>query len=597
MRSIRFAVAILIAAVLAAPLGAAAAGSAKPTRNTVIFVADGLRYGSVTPERTPNLARLKQAGVDFTNSHSLYPTLTTVNASAIATGHYIGDTGDFANVIYTGFPVAALGGTTLPFLEDNEILDEVSAHFGGNYLNETSFVDAARKAGFATAVIGKQGPARIQALTAANDNSGTVIIDDATGNKGGYPLPPDLQKAMTEAFVTPGTPPVSVPNYTQEVYLAKLAARVVLPRLKASGKPFVLVFWSRDPDASQHGTKDSLGEVRPGINSPTAEAGVRDADTAFGMILDALATLDLDSNTNIFVTADHGFATIARQSATSVAAKPAAQKGAPGELPPGFVALDIASALKLPLYNPYKNFARIAYEKGETPSYGSAHIGGSAKHPDIIVAANGGSSLIYLPGRNARERARDVVAVLMKQDYVSGLFVNDGLGKIPGTLPMSAVGLMGSAKTLQPAIYVNFRSFSTGCPDPLMCTAEVTDSPLKTGQGMHGSFSRAETRNFMAAIGPDFKTGFADPAPVSNADIVPTMAHLAGITLPSKGALKGRVIGEAITGGEPVTATRKRVASAPGPDGLETVLDMQMVGETPYFDAAGFPGRTVGLSP
>jgi hypothetical protein len=75
------------------------------------------------------------------------------------------------------------------------------------------------------------------------------------------------------------------------------------------------------------------------------------------------------------------------------------------------------------------------------------------------------------------------------------------------------------------------------------------------------------------------------------------MAHLAGITLPSKGALKGRVIGEAITGGEPVTATRKRVVSAPGPDGLETVLDMQLVGETPYFDAAGFPGRTVGLSP
>jgi len=29
---------------------------------------------------------------------------------------------------------------------------------------------------------------------------------------------------------------------------------------------------------------------------------------------------------------------------------------------------------------------------------------------------------------------------------------------------------------------------------------------------------------------------------------------------------------------------------------LVTVLDMQQVGETRYFDAAGFPGRTVGLS-
>jgi len=49
------------------------------------------------------------------------------------------------------------------------------------------------------------------------------------------------------------------------------------------------------------------------------------------------------------------------------------------------------------------------------------------------------------------------------QDYVSGVFVNDKLGKIPGALSMSDVGLMGGARTPQPAIFVNFRSFSTGC--------------------------------------------------------------------------------------------------------------------------------------
>ena len=38
------------------------------------------------------------------------------------------------------------------------------------------------------------------------------------------------------------------------------------------------------------------------------------------------------------------------------------------------------------------------------------------------------------------------------------------------------------------------------------------------------------------------------------------------------------------------------VTSDPAPNGLVTVFDMQMVGETRYFDAAGFPGRTVGLS-
>jgi hypothetical protein len=38
------------------------------------------------------------------------------------------------------------------------------------------------------------------------------------------------------------------------------------------------------------------------------------------------------------------------------------------------------------------------------------------------------------------------------------------------------------------------------------------------------------------------------------------------------------------------------VTSDPAPNGLVTVLNMQMVGTTRYFDAAGFPGRTVGLS-
>ena len=38
--------------------------------------------------------------------HSLFPTFTMANASGMATGHYLGDTGDFSNTIYTGFPVA-----------------------------------------------------------------------------------------------------------------------------------------------------------------------------------------------------------------------------------------------------------------------------------------------------------------------------------------------------------------------------------------------------------------------------------------------------------------------------------------------------------
>lgn len=37
------------------------------------------------------------------------------------------------------------------------------------------------------------------------------------------------------------------------------------------------------------------------------------------------------------------------------------------------------------------------------------------------------------------------------------------------------------------------------------------------------------------------------------------------------------------------------VASDPGPGGLRTMLRLQRVGDTRHYDAAGFPGRTVGL--
>ena len=76
-------------------------------QNVILFVADGLRAAAVTPKRARVSPGYRDTGVNFSNSHSIYPTITTSNASAIATGHLIGDTGDFGNVFYTGFPVAS----------------------------------------------------------------------------------------------------------------------------------------------------------------------------------------------------------------------------------------------------------------------------------------------------------------------------------------------------------------------------------------------------------------------------------------------------------------------------------------------------------
>jgi hypothetical protein len=58
----------------------------------------------------------------------------------------------------------------------------------------------------------------------------------------------------------------------------------------------------------------------------------------------------------------------------------------------------------------------------------------------------------------------------------------------------------------------------------------------------------------------------------------------------------GRVIDEAMGGPMP-EAEKHTVHSLPAANGLRTILNLQQVGSTRYFDAAGFPGRTVGLRP
>jgi hypothetical protein len=192
--------------------------------------------------------------------------------------------------------------------------------------------------------------------------------------------------------------------------------------------------------------------------------------------------------------------------------------------------------------------------------------------------------------------AARVVEALLQQDYVSGIFVDDDLGRPPGTLPLSAINLKGAAVTPVPAIVVNFRSFDTGCGQPLMCAVTVADTGLQQGQGMHGSFSRADTMNFMAAAGPSFRKRLVDEAPVSNADIGRTMAHILGLSIADKGRLVGRVIDEALSGGHMPHVDAQTIRSEPASSGHATLLMTQTVGDVRYFDAAGFAGRTVGLN-
>lgn len=597
--------ALCIATALSLTCGAAAA-LAEP-HNIILFVPDGLRSEMVTAEQAPAMAALAQAGVAFKNSHSLFPTFTTPNASGLATGHYLGDTGDFSNTIYSGFPVQAANGSVTPFIENDTILGELDQHLGGDYLDETTVLEQAARQGFNTAVVGKLGPALIFSHT-MRDGRQTIVMDDRTGRSDGVTLPSWLAESMTMHDITVATPSrgdnglpdTKVANTQQLSYFTKVITTLLLPKFKEDKKPFLLVYWSRDPDGTQHNQSDGGTSLTPGINGPTSLAAIRNADTQVARLRESLDALGLAQTTDIIIAADHGFSTISKQSRSSGAAQGSYSDVPPGFLPPGFVALDLAAALDLPLFDPDAENSKV--EPGQHSKGGNGLLGTDPTHPELVIAANGGSDLIYLPdspGVDKPALAARTISALLRQDYVSGLFVDPKLGTFAGALPLSAINLVGQAVTPLPAIVVNFKSEGTGCANPTICSAEIADSTLHQGQGMHGSFGRGDSFNFMAAIGPDFKTGFKDNTPVSNADVGQTIAKLLGLKLANHGKLVGRVMTEALTdsaGGGPSPPTKSLLLrSTPTSDGIATVLRLQRVGDQLYFDAAGFPGRTVGL--
>ncbi len=636
-------------------------GAIQPRRNVIIFVSDAMRHGSVNAQDAPTLLKVRTEGVHFANSHSLFPTFTTANASAIATGHAFGDTGDYSNVFWVGFATFDTGsfdlsaGTPVPFVENDRVLSDMAGHFNGNYLGEQTLIAAARAQGYNTAAVGKLGPTGIQDIdTLAPVNGGFnpfpegIIVDDATGSSAGPPLPAALVQRLRREGVPPESPSRSngygatsaynngytgdrsrpgtlLANTGQQQWMADVVTRAILPMFADTpDKPFVLLFWSRDPDGSQHNQGDSLNALAPGVNGPTSTRGVQNADRNLQQILAWLdANPAIKANTDLLVTSDHGVATISKReidrtgrSTESEAAKhdyvdsTGKIDTVKGMLPVGFLAIDLATSLKTNLFDPDQHadnsrvYKRMAIDPGAStwdhPVLGNGLIGAEIHQPDgsdarVIVAANGGSDLVYVPDHNA-DTLKRVVELLLSYDYVSGLFVDDTYGQIPGTLSLSAINLAGASKLPRPAIAVAFKVFYLN-PDDIQTAIQISDTTLQEGQGMHGGFGRDSTFNNMAALGPDFKTGYVDPLPVGNADIAPTIAQLLGLKMTSKGTLTGRVLSEALTNAPAPASAQIQYLRSTTANGKQTLLIYQEHAGKRYLTAACFVEPSAANAP
>src|ERR1051325_108666 len=76
------------------------AASPPDRKLVIVLVIDGLRPDSITQADTPNLFQLRSQGVSYENTHSVFPTVTRVNAAALVTGAYPTRNGLVSNSMY-----------------------------------------------------------------------------------------------------------------------------------------------------------------------------------------------------------------------------------------------------------------------------------------------------------------------------------------------------------------------------------------------------------------------------------------------------------------------------------------------------------------
>ena len=532
----------------------------------VLMVWDGLRPDLVDAANTPTLYALERAGVRFSRHHSIYPTLTMVNAAGLATGAAPGGSGIYGDAMYlapvldmaraAGIPrIGVLLGDPLN-LEDSQYLAALNdpRAFDGNLLGLPTTAKAVEAAGGYVGVVGKEGP--------------TLLFDDdfakeeVTGRPRNYmfvadrmTMPPTLTAELSQE------PPMKRGDFgsviARDRWFAKLAIERALPAARTAsdaGKPAMVVFWQHNPDLTQHVA---------GLGTQPALDAVHACDSNLAALQSAIAALGIADRTDLVVVSDHGFATIK-------AMVPLAR-------------LLVAAGLKR-----------------------------SAKSKDIVVAGDGGSESIYVsrdefPTIAARgEIMRRIVEYAASQEWAGPIFARDETdakaaaragrngttkayrGSIAGTFDEAAIGLGNNARA--PDLIISFRELSdvtnsdlTGPTHPATTMgpegpeAQTNGSAtlvhpmpgviyadangFTSGMGMHGAAGARELHNFGAAIGPDFRRGFIDTAPTGNADIAPTAAAILG-QAPVAG-VTGRVLREALVGrgqavanlrGEPMTA-------------------------------------------
>jgi arylsulfatase A-like enzyme len=245
-----------------------------------VLIIDGLRPDYITPSVMPRLHALGQRGVFFNAHHSVFPTVTRVNSSSIATGAYPERHGLLGNTVYS----ANIAGNSVNTSNHEEL--EAMENAEGTLLTAPTLSELLSRAG-----------KKLLVISAGSTGSAMLLNHPLSG---GSLINPDLirpEKLKTGLISVLGPGPAeAVPNHVRNKWAVDAYLTFGLKDLKSD----VTAIWFGDPDATAH---------QKGMGSETTTLALKYVDAEIGRIEDALRAQNLLNRTNIMVISDHGFST------------------------------------------------------------------------------------------------------------------------------------------------------------------------------------------------------------------------------------------------------------------------------------------------
>ena len=259
----------------------------KPLPRFIWCIFDGLRRDMITPDIAPRLRTFIDGGCDFPSSRCVFPSVTRVNAAAMACGTSPGVTGVVANMLYD--PNVFPDKLMQTGLHDHMVQAEHA--YDGRFVTAPSLGDILADHGLKVAVVssGSAGATHLLNPRAAQLGHVRLSLSDWRAS-----TPADYAAEVLQRFGP--IPPGATPNVARIQLQTDIVLHAVLPDIA----PDVLIVWFSDPDSTYHYC---------GIGSPESIAAIRNADAQFGRILDHRAQAADHDACQVIVCSDHGLVT------------------------------------------------------------------------------------------------------------------------------------------------------------------------------------------------------------------------------------------------------------------------------------------------